>query len=70
MEAGGEFQVGRTWYVAINDSVKETVETAAVSRLDSVYAGVDFDKRALCSAHADFDFEGNDFDEGSVWYQP
>ncbi len=70
VDAGAKFTVGQTTYIAITESVKETVNTPVVSLRDSVYAGVDFDRRALCSAHADFDFEGNDFDEGSVWYQP
>ena len=68
VSAGAEFTVGQTTYVAINESVKETVETPVVTRRDGVYASVSFDSEANSSAHADFDFGGNDFDGGSVWY--
>ncbi len=63
-----QFTVGQTTYVAMSKSDKVMVETPAVERREGVKVEVDFDSRADSSAHADFDFEGNDFDEGSVWY--
>lgn len=67
VEAGSEFRVGWTKYVAIRRSVKNTVQVPAVAQNVGVDAGVSFKKKANTSAHVNFDFETVS-DSGSVWY--
>ncbi len=75
IEAGSEFTVSETTYIAIKDSIKVHVYNPVVAQKVGVKAGVNFDKLAVCSAFADFDFNEDkktpiEFDEGSVWYHP
>lgn len=68
VEAGSEFKIGKTKYIAINQSEKTTVYIPTVAQNVGVDASVTFDKRANSSAHVNiFDFEGLT-DSGSAWY--
>ncbi len=62
---------GTTKYVATEKSVKTKTYKPAVAQggiEEGISASVAFYSKANSSAHADFDFEGHEFDEGSVWY--
>lgn len=67
VEAGSEFKVGWTKYIAISRSEKNTVHVPTVAQNVGVDAGVSFKKKADSSAHVNFDFETVS-DSGSVWY--
>lgn len=69
-KAGIEFTdaAGTTKYISTEKSVKVKVHNPVPAQEVGVEAQVDFDPEANSSAHADFDFEGHYFDDGSVWY--